>query len=66
MLWDHLIIIFVTVSLITAMRYLDTMPGYSCPQYCGVEHKHWDSRSDLDQQIDENAKLSKIKELASK
>ena len=66
MLWDHLIIIFVTVSLITAMRYLDTMPGYSCPQYCGVEHKHWDSQSDFEELLAENAKVNKIIELASK
>ena len=66
MLWDHLIIIFVTVSLITAMRYLDTMPGYSCPQYCGVDHKHWDSQSDFDALLAENAKVNKIIDLASK
>ena len=64
MLWDHLIIIFVTVSLIMAMKYLDTMPGYSCPHYCGVDHKHWDLQSSSDKQIDENTKLSKTKELA--
>ena len=66
MLWDHLIIILFTVSLTMVMKYLDTMPGYSCPEYCGVQHEHWDSRSDFDQQIDENAKLSKTKELAAK
>ena len=21
------------------MKWLDTMPGYSCPKYCGVDHK---------------------------
>jgi hypothetical protein len=66
MLWDHLIIIFTTVSLIMVLKHLDTMPGYSCPKCCGVQHEHWDSRSDFNQQIDENAKLSKTKELASK
>ena len=66
MLWDHLIIILFTVSLIMVMKHLDTMPGYSCPKYCMVDHKHWDCQSDFDQQIDENAKLSKIRELASK
>ena len=66
MLWDHLIIIFVTLSLTMVLKYLDTMPGYSCPKYCGVQHEHWDSRSDFDQQIDENAKLSKNIELAVK
>ena len=66
MLWDHLIIIFATVSLIMVMKHLDTMPGYSCPKYCMVNHKHWDCQSSFDQQIDENAKLSKIRELASK
>ena len=48
------------------MKHLDTMPGYSCPKYCGVQHEHWDSRSDFDQEIDENAKLSKNRELAVK
>jgi len=66
MLWDHLIIIFVTVSLVMAMRHLDTMPGYSCPQYCGVDHKHWDSQSDFEELLAENAKSSKIIELAVK
>ena len=66
MRWADLIIILVAVSLITVMRHLETMPGYSCPKHCGIYHEHWDSQSDLDQQIDENAKLSKIKELASK
>ena len=66
MIWDHLIIIFVTVSLIMAMKHLDTMPGYSCPKYCGVYHEHWDSQSSPDKETDENAKLSKNTELASK
>ena len=66
MLWDHLIIIFVTVSLVMAMKYLDTMPGYSCPQYCGVDHKHWDSQSDFDALLVENAKVNKNIDLASK
>ena len=66
MLWDHLIIIFVTVSLITVMRYLDTMPGYSCPKCCMVDHKHWDCQSDFDETIDENAKVNKNIELALK
>jgi len=66
MLWDHLIIIFVTVSLIMAMKHLDTMPGYSCPKYCGVDHEHWDCQSDSDSLIDENAKVNKTKELAVK
>ena len=66
MLWDHLIIIFVTVSLITAMRYLDTMPGYSCPEHCEVVHKHWDLQSDSDPPVGKNTKLSKNRELAVK
>ena len=41
MTWADLIIIFVAVSLITVMRYLDTMPGYSCPNHCSVDHIHW-------------------------
>jgi len=66
MLWDHLITILFMVSLTMVLKHLDTMPGYSCPKYCGVQHEHWDHRSDFDQQIDENAKLSKNRELASK
>ena len=66
MTWADLIIILVAASLVMVMNHLDTMPGYSCPQYCGVDHKHWDYQSDFDQPIDENAKLSKIKELAIK
>ena len=66
MLWDHLIIIIVTVSLITVMRYLDTMPGYSCPQHCMVDHKHWDLQSDSDPSVGKNVKLSKNSELAVK
>jgi hypothetical protein len=41
MTWEDLIIISVAVSLITVMRYLDTMPGYTCPQYCEIDHKHF-------------------------
>ena len=66
MLWQDLIIIFVTVSLIMVMKHLDTMPGYSCPKYCKVVHEHWDWQSDSDQQIHENAKPSKNIELAVK
>jgi len=66
MLWDHLIIIFATVSLIMAMKYLDTMPGYSCPQYCGVQHKHWDYQSDSDPSVGKDAKVNKTRVLASK
>ena len=66
MTWADLIIILYTVSLTMVMKHLDTMPGYSCPKYCGVQHEHWDSRSDFDQEIDENAKLSKNRELAVK
>ena len=66
MLWEHLIIIFATVSLIMVMKHLDTMPGYSCPKYCMVDHKHWDLQSDSDPPVGKNVKLSKNKELASK
>lgn len=50
MAWEDLIIIFFTVSLITVMRHMETMPGYSCPKYCGVDHMHYplDSQSGLD------------------
>ena len=41
MTWADLIIIFVAVSLITVMRHLDTMPGYSCPSHCAVDHIHF-------------------------
>ena len=66
MLWEHLIIIFATVSLIMAMRYLDTMPGYSCPKYCMVDHKHWELQSYSDPPVGKNTKLSKNRELAVK
>ena len=66
MTWEDLIIILYTVSLTMVMRYLDTMPGYSCPQYCGTDHKHWDSQSDSDPSVGKNAKFNKIIELANK
>ena len=59
-LWEHLIIIFVTVSLGMVMRHLDTMPGYSCPKYCGVDHDHF--RIDNPIPTDESVKrLSEVK-----
>lgn len=66
MSWADLIIISVTVSLIMVMKYLDTMPGYSCPKYCGVEHKHFplDLQSDSDQPVEENGKVNKTSDLA--
>lgn len=66
MIWEHLIIIFATVSLIMVMKHLDTMPGYSCPKYCTVDHEHWDCQSDSDPSVDENAKVNKNIELAVK
>jgi hypothetical protein len=50
MTWANLITILYTVSLTMVMKHLDTMPGYSCPEYCGVQHKHYplDSQSDLE------------------
>ena len=66
MTWADLIIILYTVSLTMVMKHLDTMPGYSCPKYCGVDHKHWDWPSDLDEPIDENVKVNKNIELAVK
>ena len=41
MTWADLIIILVAVSLITVMKHLETMPGYSCPQYCATDHDHF-------------------------
>jgi len=41
MTWADLIIILVAVSLITVMKHLETMPGYSCPQYCATDHIHF-------------------------
>jgi hypothetical protein len=66
MLWENLIIISVTVSLIMAMKYLDTMPGYSCPKYCEVNHNHYplDLESSPYQQVDKNVKSNKIRDLA--
>jgi len=68
MTWADLIIILVAVSLITVMKHLDTMPGYSCPQYCATDHEHFplDLQSDPKENLDENVKSNKIKELASK
>ena len=65
MTWEDLIIILVAVSLITVMRYLDTMPGYSCPKYCGVNHNHYplDLQSSQYQQVDKNAKSNKTRYL---
>ena len=58
MTWENLIIISVTVGLIMVLKYLDTMPGYSCPKYCGVSHNHYplDLESSQYQQVDKNAK----------
>tara|TARA_R100001463_G_scaffold11656_4_gene32515 strand:+ start:6318 stop:6524 length:207 start_codon:yes stop_codon:yes gene_type:complete len=68
MTWADLIIISVAVSLITVMKHLDTMPGYTCPQYCATDHEHFplDLQSDLKEEVDKNVKLNKINELASK
>ena len=66
MTWADLIIILVAVSLITVMKHLETMPGYSCPEYCGVDHKHWDYQSNSDQSVGKNDKSNKTTELASK
>ena len=59
MTWADLIIILYTVSLTMVMKYLDTMPGYSCPEYCGVQHEHWDHQSDSDSLVGKNAKSNK-------
>ena len=67
MTWENLIIISVTVGLIMVLKYLDTMPGYSCPKYCTTDHIHYlDLQSGLDEEIMENAKVNKNIELASK
>ena len=66
MLWDHLITILFTLSLTMVMKHLDTMPGYSCPKYCGVQHKHWDLESDSDPSVGKDEKVNKTRELASK
>ena len=66
MLWEDLIIILFSVSLRMTMSYLDTMPGYSCPKYCGVNHNHYplDLQSDSDQPVEENGKVNKTSDLA--
>ena len=66
MVWADLIIIFVAMSLCMVMSHLDTMPGYSCPKHCGVDHKHWDSQSGFKEFLVENTKVSKNKDLAVK
>ena len=61
MTWADLIIILFTVSLTMVMNHLDTMPGYSCPKHCGVDHKHFplDVQSDWDPLLAEN--VSEVK-----
>ena len=69
MTWADLIIIFVAASLRMAMNYLDTMPGYSCPIHCGVQHKHYfvlDLQSDPILIMEENTKANKNSDLADK
>ena len=65
MTWADLIITLYTVSLIMVMKHLDTMPGYTCPEYCQVDHKHYpldeqikplDKQSDLEPLIAGNVK----------
>lgn len=29
------------VAMINLIGYLDTLPGYSCPAYCEVDHVHF-------------------------
>jgi hypothetical protein len=67
MTWADLIIILVATSLGMVMKHLDTMPGYSCPEYCGVRHDHFlDLQSDSDQRVGKKAKSKKIRVLAVK
>ena len=66
MIWEHLIIILFTVSLTMVMKHLDTMPGYSCPEYCGVQHEHWDHQSDSDPSVGKDGKVNKTRDLATK
>ena len=49
MIWEDLIIIFMVVNLVMVMRYLDTQPGYTCPQYCSIDHEHYPQASKVDQ-----------------
>jgi len=63
MRWEDLIIIFFIVNLIMVMKHLDTMPGYSCPEYCMVDHMHWDLQSDTDQSVGILPKYSNSKDL---
>tara|TARA_Y100001963_G_scaffold78973_1_gene109623 strand:- start:2209 stop:2415 length:207 start_codon:yes stop_codon:yes gene_type:complete len=68
MTWDNLIITLFTVSLVMVLKHLDTMPGYSCPEYCGADHQHYplDLQSGLTAQSVENVKFNKTKYLATK
>ena len=65
MIWQDLIIIFVAMNLCMVMNHLDTMPGYSCPEYCDIDHMHYpldeqikplDKQSDLEPLIAGNVK----------
>ena len=60
MTWENLIIISVTVGLIMVLKYLDTMPGYSCPKYCGADHEHYplDLQSELDSLVSKKYKFN--------
>ena len=35
-----------TLVINSIISYLETMPNYSCPSYCGVEHKHYNNRKE--------------------
>ena len=68
MIWQDLIIIFVAASLCMVSKHLETMPGYSCPKYCSIDHKHYplDLQSDLDLLLAENVSAVKTGTYACK
>jgi hypothetical protein len=48
MTWADLITILFTVSLTMVMKHLDTMPGYSCPKYCDIDHVHYPLNEEIE------------------
>ena len=38
---SNILTIVFAVIINTVIEYLETMPGYSCPSYCEVDHEHY-------------------------
>jgi hypothetical protein len=58
MTWEDLIIILLATILGLTLEYLDTSPGYACPEYCQVDHAHFPRPKGVgtkEESIEENA-----------